>query len=667
MAIAYKSQGAGAETESSGAALNLVAPATVDANDILVAHVVHLNNTTAPSTPSGWALLFGPSGLGTGTPTGRAWAFGKIAVGDEDGATISFGTDGGTSGRFGRIYSFSGYVSGTITDVIPAASFAESSSETDPIIQAVTTTVAGAKAVALVSQDDDNVHAALGDVGNGTWVEAVADFVSTTVGVQGGCMQISGGTVAGTNDEANTLNFEIRPNAITDVEVALTSTSGSGAAGTLALVLSLAVSGLATTAAVGSLAVALTLSGVAATGAVESSAVASSIGLSGAVGTGALGSVVTSADSSAELSGVGGTGAVDAVLSSRTIALSGVGGTGAVGAPSPGVSPSLTGLGVTGTVGAVSLGVDLPLSGHVGSATPGAVGVFGLLIPTSGGMTDDEEALLLLDVVVPDVTAAVSGVAGAAAVGSVGTEGVAISVSGVVATGSVDTLATARALPLTGLIGNTLIGTILAGTDVSVTTTGTAATGVVGGVAPDMARAAEGVVAAAAVGGLVATPTVGVGGEAGTGAVGVAGPATATVMGGHAATAAVGSVGTAKDGAALVMGVGAVGAVGVVDTDTNVTRPVTTVAASGDVGSGGVTPEIPCLGEAALGSVQTPASGVSVSAGGAAAMGAVGAVVPSVTVIQTLPGLIEASIDDGVFGLSADTADDPLGVVLAYD
>jgi hypothetical protein len=225
MAIDYKSQGAGAETESNGAALNLVAPAVVAANDILVAHVVHLNATTAPTEPAGWATLFGPSGLGTGTPTGRAWCFGKIAVGDEDGATISFGTNGGTSGRFGRIYSFSGYVSGTITDVIPAASFAENSSETDPAIQAVTTTVAGAKAVALVSQDDDNAHSGLGAVTGGTWVEAVADFISTTVGAQGGCMQIqvgtptsdpgtiSGGTVAGTNDEANTICFEIRPNA----------------------------------------------------------------------------------------------------------------------------------------------------------------------------------------------------------------------------------------------------------------------------------------------------------------------------------------------------------------------------------------------------------------------------------------------------------------------
>lgn len=255
MAIAYKSAGAGAGTETSGAALSPACPAAVDANDILVAHVVYLDNTTNPTLPAGWTLLFPDptditvgSGLGTGTPTGRAWAFGKIAVGDEDGDAISFGTNGGTSGRLARIYSFSGYVSGTITDVIPAASFTANSSEQDPVIQAVTTTVAGAKAVALVSQDDDNSHAGLGDVTGGTWAEAVADYVNTTVGAQGAKLQIqvgtptsdpgtiSGGTVAGTNDENNTLCFEIRPNAPV-VEI-----PGSGAMGVRAP--ALAASGL---------------------------------------------------------------------------------------------------------------------------------------------------------------------------------------------------------------------------------------------------------------------------------------------------------------------------------------------------------------------------------------------------------------------------------------
>src|SRR3970040_1002623 len=107
MTIAYKSAGAGTATEASGGNLRPECPATVDANAILFAHVVYLSDATpVPDTPADWTLLFGPSNLGTGTPTGRAYAFGKIAVGDEDGVQISFGTPASTVGRLGRIYSF---------------------------------------------------------------------------------------------------------------------------------------------------------------------------------------------------------------------------------------------------------------------------------------------------------------------------------------------------------------------------------------------------------------------------------------------------------------------------------------------------------------------------------------------------------------------------------
>lgn len=220
--IAYKSAGAGTATEVSGTDLTPAAPATVDVGDILIAHIVVLDASSELSTPTGWTLLFGPSGLGVNTPTGRAWVYGKIADGSEDGAAINFGNLASTVGRLGRIYSFSGYASGTINDVVPATSFTADGSETDPVIRQVTTSVSGAKAVALVSQDDNNTHAALGAVSGGTWAESVADYTDTAVGAQGAALQIqvgtptsdpgtiAGGVVAGTNDEANTLSFEIR-------------------------------------------------------------------------------------------------------------------------------------------------------------------------------------------------------------------------------------------------------------------------------------------------------------------------------------------------------------------------------------------------------------------------------------------------------------------------
>jgi hypothetical protein len=228
MAIGYKSAGAGGGTETSGAQLALACPATVDANDILIAHVIWLDNTSEPTDPGGiWTRLYTTSGLGaalgTGTPTGRAYVYGAIAAGTEDGATVNFGTTGGTAGRFGRIYSFSGYVSGTIAQIFPAASFVSNPSETQVDMPTVTTRVAGAMALALIATDDNNAMApATGETG-GDWTELVADFVSTTLGAAGCSCQIQGaiptadpGTITGgtgtvSSDETSTIGFELRP------------------------------------------------------------------------------------------------------------------------------------------------------------------------------------------------------------------------------------------------------------------------------------------------------------------------------------------------------------------------------------------------------------------------------------------------------------------------
>lgn len=229
MAIAFKSSGAAAGTETSGAALNVVAPAVVDAIDILIAHVMHTGTTTAPSTPANWSLLFGPSNVGT-TATARHWCFGKLAIGDEDGATISFGTAGGTNGRVGRIYSFSGYISGTLADVVPAASFSGIPHGTDPQGPSVTTTVVGALAAALTCQDDNNTEEAIaGATGSGGFTGVswggFLTFVDAALGPQGLHIDlqvaipigttgtISGGAMVAANDEAGTIGFEIRPSA----------------------------------------------------------------------------------------------------------------------------------------------------------------------------------------------------------------------------------------------------------------------------------------------------------------------------------------------------------------------------------------------------------------------------------------------------------------------
>jgi hypothetical protein len=224
MAVAPKAAGAGAGTEVNAAALSLPCPAAVDVNDILIAHVIWLDLTSAPATPGSWTPLYGPANLGTAA-VGRAWVFGKLAAGTEDGATIGFGTAGGTAGRYGRIYSFGGYVSGTLVQIIPADSFTDIPHATDPQAPTVTTTVAGACAVALVAQNDNNTIGDFTGEAGGDWVEAFAEYVDAAIGTQG-CMAqlqtaiptadpgtISGGTVNTQNDPTSVIGFQIAPTA----------------------------------------------------------------------------------------------------------------------------------------------------------------------------------------------------------------------------------------------------------------------------------------------------------------------------------------------------------------------------------------------------------------------------------------------------------------------
>lgn len=217
MAIAYKSQGAGASTETSGAALSPLCPAVVDANDILVAHVFWEGTTDTPATPAGWTLLSGPHVIET--TVARHWIFGKLADGTEDGAAAAFGAPAVTTQRAARIYSFSGYVSGAIADLVRG--FAHLSHATDPQMPTVTTTVAGAKAVACVAQNDNNATGDATGESGGDWVEAVAEY--TVALTPGFTLQIqtatptadpgtiSGGSVATTNDPCGVIGFEIRP------------------------------------------------------------------------------------------------------------------------------------------------------------------------------------------------------------------------------------------------------------------------------------------------------------------------------------------------------------------------------------------------------------------------------------------------------------------------
>jgi len=215
MAIAHAGTGSNASTETSGAALSPLCPATVNAGDILVAHVFWESNVTAPSTPGGWTLLYGPALIET--TVARHWVFGKIADGSEDSGAVAFGAPAVTTQRAARVYSFSGRVGGAIADLVKG--FAETSHATDPQMPSVTTTQTGALACALVGQNDNNAFVSPTGESGGDWVEAVAELTAAlTPGLSIGLCTctptanpgtVSGGNIATTNDPCGVIGFQI--------------------------------------------------------------------------------------------------------------------------------------------------------------------------------------------------------------------------------------------------------------------------------------------------------------------------------------------------------------------------------------------------------------------------------------------------------------------------
>jgi hypothetical protein len=253
VAITYKSQGAGVATEASGGALSPLCPATVDAGDILIAHCGYEGTSTTPDTPADWTLLSGPHSVQSAH---RHWIFGKVAVGTEDGAAVAFGTPAVTTMRTARVYSFAGRVAGTIIELVRG--FAHLSHATDPQMPTVTTTLAGALAVACGFQMNDNAIAnATGETG-GDWVESVAEYTQTattpdSVLFQQTCTPtgdpgtVTGGAIATANDNVGVVGFEIRASAPQLVTAGLGALSLTGFASKLDRKVNLGVGALTLT------------------------------------------------------------------------------------------------------------------------------------------------------------------------------------------------------------------------------------------------------------------------------------------------------------------------------------------------------------------------------------------------------------------------------------
>lgn len=164
--------------------------------------------------------------------------------------------------------------------------------------------------------------------------------------------------------------------ATTDVTVALTGVSGTGAVGSVGVAFDLAQTGVSGTSAVGSVALGISAS------------------ISGNAGTGSVGSVAIT--NSLTLTGAASTGSIGSIGLTNSPALVGVGGAGSVGTVSPLSGVPLAGSTATGSVGTLALSFDLALTGNEGTSAVGTISV----------------------AAAADVTVAISGVEATSAVGT---------------------------------------------------------------------------------------------------------------------------------------------------------------------------------------------------------------------------------------------------------
>jgi hypothetical protein len=167
--------------------LNVEYPSYLSSNDLILLQVVVRDTTNAPTTPSGFTLLYGPDSTGTG----RQWIYYKFATGSEpDFATV---TIGGSSLKLARMYSFEHVV--VSSNFYESGIFGSGSSNTINA-QSVTSTVPKSLAVSFNFVTAHNgIDSFTGELG-GNWQEATSDYDSSSGG--GASIEIQKATMATT-------------------------------------------------------------------------------------------------------------------------------------------------------------------------------------------------------------------------------------------------------------------------------------------------------------------------------------------------------------------------------------------------------------------------------------------------------------------------------------
>lgn len=170
---AFGSAGAGGQT--TGSPLQLVCPATVNAGDLLVAHVIRESHATI-GTPVGWTL----HAQADQTPDLRGYLFYKVADGTEDGASISFTASNLGVAKYGRIYRFTGGVTGASLGVVTTTDGASVATANAP---AVSGTVGNLGCLFVAVGQNQMLGDMTGESGV-NWVEAITETNMTVGDVQ---------------------------------------------------------------------------------------------------------------------------------------------------------------------------------------------------------------------------------------------------------------------------------------------------------------------------------------------------------------------------------------------------------------------------------------------------------------------------------------------------
>lgn len=382
MAISFVAASANAAATSGDLS---VTPPTTQTDDIMVLAVTSHDNV-AVTLPAGWTIYQ----QGNNTTAMRSTLAWKRAVGVEGAFTV---THTAGDGIVANVAVFRGCA--TDSTVINASGLTHNASSSTCTATGISTTVAGAM-ILFTMHDSDN---------GGSSAQAATDPATLTERF----------------DNASTLGLDEAVSGATALQGAQGATGN--ATGTLSLGPDVNSGGLTALKPLANVTVALT--GVAATAAVGILGVALSLGLTGVLGTGNVGTVTASVggDLTLPLTGISATGSVGALGPQTSVPIAGSTATGSIGTVSPQTSLAITGLFTTGLAGALSPASDITLTGDVAT---GAVGSLS-----------------------PGTATAVTGVSSSGIVGNISAP---IVLTGVFATGYVGTVTASKSASLQELI-----------------------------------------------------------------------------------------------------------------------------------------------------------------------------------------------------------------------